>query len=192
MKTILRNFHRRQAGVAVALAAAALAVLYLGVGSANWDLYRLKTAAQEQDSTSFNQRVDYPRLRESLKSQMMGMLGESSQDSWSSGAASAMGRAFVERMIDTLVRPEMVIRMMSGASEPGTAGFPARGKDPDSHLGTELVWKSEWVGLHRMVVQVRSTQDAEKASFSLVLERHGLASWQVVELRLPRPEEAAL
>jgi len=39
-------------------------------------MHQLRTAAREGDTDSFNDRVNYPRLRESLKGQFSAMMAE--------------------------------------------------------------------------------------------------------------------
>ncbi len=77
-------------------------------------LRNIAAAVEAQDADAFNEIVDYPRLRESLKGQFSAQMAQRFGDTSrpSSGALFAMlGMAFVNQQIDGLVRPEMVMHM---------------------------------------------------------------------------------
>ena len=77
----------------------------------------MQSAAQEKDADTFTERVDYPKLRESLKGQLSAVMGEQmakTQDAGNPFAAlgSMLGLALVDRFVDAMVRPETVMRAM--------------------------------------------------------------------------------
>ncbi|UUZ77388.1 DUF2939 domain-containing protein [Polaromonas sp. P1(28)-13] len=64
----------------------------------------------KKDADAFNERVDYPKLRESIKGQLSALLGEQmakTQDAGNPFAAlgSMLGMAMVDRFVDAMVRP---------------------------------------------------------------------------------------
>lgn len=70
-------------------------------------VYALKSAAERKDADAFNARIDYPRLRESVKGQLQGFLsaevarsGGAGRDSNTAGAA--LGALFGVRPDTTL------------------------------------------------------------------------------------------
>jgi hypothetical protein len=60
-----------------AVVVAALAVPAYWYWSPYHALHSMKAAAQARDADDFNQYVDYPKLRESLKGQFSAMMAES-------------------------------------------------------------------------------------------------------------------
>lgn len=98
---------------------AAAVVLLLAI-SAYWywspflAVRQLQTAAQNGDAETFNDHVDYSKLRESLKGQFSALVAEkmgAPQDASNPFAAlsSLIGLGLVNQMVDALVRPEMVM-----------------------------------------------------------------------------------
>jgi len=111
-----------------------IAALVVAVG-AYWywspflTVYTMRSAAKQHDADAFNDHVDYARLRESLKGQFSAMLAQKMVDSTSSGSGldrlggalgSMLGMTLVDRFVDALVRPEMVMQAMAQAQvKPG-------------------------------------------------------------------------
>jgi type II secretion system protein G len=82
---------------------------------------QMRNAAVSADADNFNDHVDYPKLRESLKGQLSariaGELGRQSRsgnefERAGSALGSMLGLALVDKMVDAVVRPEMVMRAM--------------------------------------------------------------------------------
>jgi type II secretion system protein G len=101
--------------------------LVIGGMAAYWYLspylvmQQMRDAAVNADADRFNDHVNYPNLRESLKGQLSARIaGELEHQSRSgseferAGAAfgSLLGLAMVDKMVDAVVRPEMVMRAM--------------------------------------------------------------------------------
>lgn len=107
--------------VKASVAAAAVALAGYWYWSPLLTLHQMRAAAEARDADAFNDHVDYPRLRESLKGQFSSMMTkqlasrpEPDNDFAKAGAAlgSVLGLAMVDRFVDALVRPEMVMRAM--------------------------------------------------------------------------------
>jgi hypothetical protein len=85
-----------------AATAGVLAVAAIG-GYWYWSPYlavrQLQTAAKEKDADAFNERVDYPKLRESLKGQFSAMLAEQLGASPNSGNEMAKAGAALGTML---------------------------------------------------------------------------------------------
>jgi type II secretion system protein G len=82
---------------------------------------QMRNAAVSADADTFNDHVDYPKLRESLKGQLSaritGELGSASRsgnefERAGSALGSMLGLALVDKMVDAVVRPETVMRAM--------------------------------------------------------------------------------
>ena len=118
----------------------AIVLLVLLAAAAYWfwspllALRQMQTAAKAMDGAAFNERVDYPRLRESVKASLLGQQAAQEQPD---DAGARMGRAFGEmlmgRLIDGLVQPEIVMRMMEQGKfqRAGEAGAGSDEADAD-------------------------------------------------------------
>jgi hypothetical protein len=159
-------------------------------------LYQMRNAALEHDADAFNDHVDYPRVRDSLKGQLAarmtgGLAARPRSDNplENAGAAlgSMLGMALADRAIDVLVRPETVMQAMKngsmrvqaddGQAQPGPDG-DANPKKPD--------WHTERQGADRILVLVNPRASAPgKDATAFVLQREGFAHWKLTGIRLP-------
>jgi hypothetical protein len=150
----------------------------------------MKTAAEKQDAETFNEDVDYPRLRESLKGQFASMMGAELVKSTegggleSAGAAlgSMLGVAMIDGIVDAMVRPEVVMRAMQEAKMTAK-GESASGRDSEPDNQSDVEWSFERRGVDKLVVYGSKASDNEK--IGAVLERSGFATWRLTEIRLP-------
>lgn len=172
---------------------AALAVTFSGIG-AYWHyspylaMSSLQEAAQARNADAFNEKVDYPKLRESLKGQMAAML----TDKMDKGAASvsqseALGSAFalalINPLIDAMVRPEVVMKAMSKGElnmKPATTEGAGQGESK-----REPKWEVERVNINKVIAYAHENQKPGASKLGVVFERSGFADWKLTELRLP-------
>lgn len=192
-----------------ALKAAAVAVA-LGVG-AYWywspflAIHQLRAAARAGDADAFNDHVDYGRLRESLKGQFSAAIGDKlvtdapKGDAAKAGAAlgSMLAIALMDRMVDAVIRPESVMRILQEGkllpkdrAEPrtprGGAGTPpGDGPGTDAPPSQPPVWSTERKSVDKLILYARAADQPEEKRTGLVFERRGFASWQLTEIRLP-------
>lgn len=192
--------------VKVGVVAAILALAAYWYWSPWLAIHQMRSAARAGDADAFSERVDYPRLRESLKVQLaaaadarLGQSSESGSDIARAGAAfgSLLATALVDRMVDALVRPESVMRVMQeGKLMPARSGRsrdrgdPApdnQGQSDGTPPGEKLdpIWSTEHQGVNTFVLYARRAGLAEDRRTALVFERRGFASWQLTEIRLP-------
>lgn len=164
---------------------------------------QLQAAAQQKDAEAFNERVDYPKLRESLKGQLSAVMGEQmakTQDAGNPFAAlgSMLGMAMVDRFVDAMVRPETVMRAMQNgqmspkAAPPGEATAQTADKSADQTPQEPKDEKPKWTydrkGMDKLIAyatdpQKPGAQNSEK--LGVVFERSGFANWKLTEVRLP-------
>jgi hypothetical protein len=149
----------------------------------------MKSAVQANDADTFNSYVDYPHLRDSIKGQfsayMVRQTGEASASSEAERAGMALGSmmalALADKIVDAMVRPEMVMHAMArGELQPKAAGA----SEASSATSTPPNWTVERNGVNRMMVRVADGKSMED-SLALVFERSGFASWKLTEVRLP-------
>lgn len=146
-------------------------------------LRQMQTAARAMDGAAFNERVDYPRLRESVKASLR---GQKPQQAPSSDPAASMGRIFGDmlmgRVIDGLVQPEIVMRMM----EQGRFERADQAQVPDDDPEVEKKdWVGEREGMNTFIAFVGRKGKSKDERLGLVMERSGFATWRLVGLRMP-------
>lgn len=181
------------------LAAIFLAALALG---AYWywspflALRSMQAAARAPDPEAFNDHVDYPKLRESLKVQMASAMGEKMAASVGANNPLAslgkmMGVAVADKLVDAMVRPETVMRgMQSGqfgpeAQGPAVLATAAPAAAPAPHDG-QPAWGWMRVGSDKLIAyQIDDREGADVRKVEIVFERSGFANWKLTDLRLP-------
>ncbi len=161
-------------------AVAVAVVLVLAVGwylaSPAYALSQLKDAAESGEADELAERIDFPRVKESLKTQFKAkMAAEVAKDDDNPFGAmgSMIAMAMIDPMIDGLVTAE------------GMSAMIQEGKLQREEAGATQPEPVEWVverdGLNRFVAMPEDQRD-EKTG--LVFERDGL-SWVLVDLDLP-------
>lgn len=164
------------AGVA-AIVVAAGAWYWLSPGLA---MQGLKTAALAGDREELKERVDFPAIRESLKSQMRAMMVAEmakEKDNPFAAVGMAFAGAIVDPMIDSIISPEGIKVMVESGkvNEPGkTAATQTQGKDAE--------WEIERRGLDRFVARPK-VKPGDNAP-SLIFKRDGLG-WDLVDVEAP-------
>lgn len=138
-------------------------------------LNSMKAAVEARNADDFNLRVDFPRVRESLKTQFSSLPAQ--------GRATAgmlLGEGFADKMVDVLVRPEFVAQAMEKAQ-------PYLQKVAGENGGKDggIKWEFERAGLNRFIVY--GTPDNSKdVRIGAVLERSGFATWKLTGLEIPK------
>lgn len=175
--------------IAVALLLAALAGLY---ATPYVTLHQMRKAAAADDAAALAARVDFPALRENLKADMQQRMldrdrNERGEPSPASTFGAALAGALLGPMVDALITPEALARIIEGQRPVKAAiGFgkprpePGATERPRARLGTAMGYES----LNRFVFSVRHPGDDEEP-VELVLHRDGLIGWKLAELRLP-------
>lgn len=157
-------------------------------------IHQMQGAARVGDADAFNDNVDYPKLRESLKGQFGAILAEkmgSSKKSTNAFAAfgNMLGLAMVEKMVDAMVRPETVMRaMQNGQFGPGQkapavdTGSSSQSSGPKEE---KPKWSYERKSVDKLIAYAEHSFNADDKRVGLVFERSGFANWKLTEIRLP-------
>lgn len=181
--------------------AAAIAVAVLGwyFASPLYAVHSVKAAATAGDAARLEQLVDFPAVREGLKSQLSAMLTKSFQadpalkDNPFAGMAALLVPALVERSVDAFVTPDAIATMIvegktatqradeaqSNAPAAPTATpapAPAKPKPPEVSYG--------YRDLNTFVVTSQPAADA-RARMDFVFRRQGLFGWRMTRIGLP-------
>lgn len=146
---------------------------------------QLRTAAAARDGAKLARMVDFEALRASLKSGVQARLaGQSREENGLPTPASVMGAAvagaLLGPLVDTLITPESLARLLQGQRPAGgqMSKLPAMpmAERPETRMGYE--------GPGRFVFSIKKHGDDEEA-VELVWHRDGLFGWKLAELRLP-------
>lgn len=185
-----------------AFAAVALGIVVAGCWyfSPYLMIYQMKAAAQRQDAASFNAYVDYPRVRESVKAQFGSLINDRVQIAGQdipviASMGQAMGMMIASKMVDTLVQPETVMKVMQegrfGVKPAVRSGDDAGTMSQEASSGRgpgDRAWVLDRLGADKAIAYPVSSNDPQNLTHqrvSVVIERRGFADWQLTEVRLP-------
>lgn len=148
-------------------------------GSPYWAANNLKESARTGDADTLEELVDFPAVRESLKSQFNASLMDKMQndpemaDNPFAGLAMAIAPALIDRTVDAYVTPD------------GIAAI-ARGQKPDETVREDpnIEYKSEWASLDKFRVTAEKS-DSDEAMPTFVFERRGIVSWKLTKIEFP-------
>jgi hypothetical protein len=191
---------RRSIALAVALLVAlAFAAWYFA--SPAYTLSRMKSAAEANDSAALSAYIDFPALREDLKSEIMAQVTAElrrNPDAPFAGIGMAMAGAMVGPVVDGMISPAGLRTMFTLARPasrpaatppaPGPAA-PAPAPISRSEAGPAAMRLAEDPvivrrGLSEFLVASRQDRRA-----GLVFRRHGL-SWKLSGVDLAEPQSA--
>jgi hypothetical protein len=169
---------------------AAIALLLVAGVAAYWywspylAMRELRNAAVAADAEGFNRRVDFPKLRDSLKSQFSARMNQETERA-DNNFGSMLAHALVDKLIDTAVRPEtMMVAMREGKFKIENSGTRDSGQDTGEHK--KVVWRTERQGLDTILFHVEGDGSGDgKDKMALVMQRQGFADWKLTEIRLP-------
>ncbi|HRZ59827.1 MAG TPA: DUF2939 domain-containing protein [Rubrivivax sp.] len=183
---------------------AAVAFAVAGVAYWYWSpliaLHELQTAAQARDTDAFNRHVDYAKLRDSLKSQLGAKVADAMGDGSAGANAGAalgtmLGMAIADRMIEVLVRPEVVMMAMSDGVLSEAAGHAAGAVGAGAGAGAgegepkrpAVQWTLDHEGVDRVVAYASIPgKGAAGGATGFVFDRDGFAGWKLTGVRLPQ------
>lgn len=157
-------------------------------------LHGMQAAAESNNADKLNTYVDYPRLRESIKGELSAsmatmMAEEPANEFEKAGAALGMmmGMALVDNLVDAMVRPEMVMRMLNEAKIQGMGETEPTSSSNTRSAATDKKDDITWVMQRKTqnLVVVYASNAEGQDELGVVLERSGFANWKVTGIRLP-------
>ncbi|MEG3086859.1 DUF2939 domain-containing protein [Sphingomonas sp. PB4P5] len=167
-------------------AAVAAVVILFGAayfGSPFWAARQFRDAALSADVDRLDAAVDFPAVRESLKSQLTVALTEKMQNDPEmrsnpfAGLGMMMMPAIVGKMVDSFVTPDGLSAMMK------------RGRvdtsQPDAQAKSDIAYDYDYRTLDRFAVTVRAPETKAAEAPKFVFERRGLFSWKMIRLEVP-------
>lgn len=144
----------------------------------------MRDAAETGDAVLLSHYVDFPSVRESLKSSLNAKLAAETIKNKSSNPFEAFGTAiataFVNQLIDTLATPQGLAAMMKGEKSKITQREPTTFSGSTSPVIVDM----SYAGLNCFLVKVSKKND-EHEEVNLEFTRAGLLNWQLSAVRFP-------
>lgn len=158
-------------------------------------LNAMRAAAEAKDFQAFNERVDYPKVRESVKSQLAtklaGQMRSDADEGQSSKSFKALGAAFAmalaNPLVDAVVRPEFVMATLTkGEIEvvPGEVKEAVGVAGPNT-AKPKPKWAFDRQGPNKLLVYAKDPENPKDMKAGLLFERSGFADWKLTGLSLP-------
>ena len=182
----------RQVGAALVALVVLVAGLY--AGSPYWAVRDLQAAAKAGDAEKLERLVDFPSVRESMKSQLNAMMLKSMQsdpemsDNPFAGLALLMVPAIIDRSVETLVTPDAIGTMLmtgdpkdlpeAAVAPDSQPPLPASSAEPKARIN------AGYKDLNTFRVSSTNPNDPA-AEVQFILRRHGLFSWRMTRIQLP-------
>jgi len=186
------------------VAALALAGLAAYSYASPWlTLKNFRSDAVAGKTERMNDYVDFPILRDSLRTQiqsvMTDQLAKDGSDNPFAGLAMLMMNAVIDPLVNMVASPSGIVKMVQGkaqsAETPGVPlpfpGADSPGSAPPTPIKSAETEKAlagtvRYDGWNRVIVQA---DDYKPGDPYFVLRREGLFSWKVVDLQLgKRPD----
>ena len=146
-------------------------------------------AAKAGDEEKIEKLVDFPSLRESLKSELNAeLMARMSRDprvadSGLGGLGMMLAPMILSGAVDAVVTPQVVAQMVTTAEAPD----PTRGPEPEPAAGEaggdDIHQAWGYRGLNQFAVTL-TTRDQPDDHLALILERRGLFDWKLAAVDL--------
>jgi hypothetical protein len=180
-------------------------VIFVALGAAYYFspyffLNQLKSAMEKQSATEIASLVDFPSVRESVKTQMMTQMNNNMQSDASmknnpfAKLGMVMGAAIVNQLVDLIVTPSGLAALLKGKSTTQFANEVANTKDNTLAKENEytvaivpqepafVCQKSGYTGLNQFAIDL-GPPHADKR-LTVELKRKDLFSWSVCDVQV--------
>ncbi len=178
--------HRSRTAVyAVVVVAAAVVFSAAYFGSPFLALHDLQQAARDGDSDRLDRLVDFPRVRDNLKSKVDAYLLQSlrSDPSMANNPFAGLGAlivpAIADRAIDAYVTPDGIAAMVNNGVPPKLSALDVAAQTPTA--SNAVNYSSSYADLDHFKVALSRSENPGNA-LTLVLERHGLFGWKLTRI----------
>jgi hypothetical protein len=150
----------------------------------------LNAAAKSGDRDRLEQVVDFPAVRENLKSQLAAGLVKSisgdpeMRDNPFAAVGALLVPALTDRMVDSVITPDGIAMVLSQGKVSAPGGEPTAGTTPTkeaANLQTKLSYRT----LNRFRAELQR-RDQPGVTLALTLERRGLFGWKLVRIDIPQ------
>ena len=164
----------------------AVVALLIGFGagwyleSPRWTLKQMADAAQARDADKLSGYVDFPKLRESTKSQLKAAMMAKLASGRSNGLEALgmmIGVSMMDNMIEGILTPDGVAAMFAAAKVKAAVSSPVKKPFGIDASKAEIV--RDGFDHFRLHEKGKPGQDGD-----LVFDRHGL-SWKLAQIKVP-------
>ncbi|HEY7810710.1 MAG TPA: DUF2939 domain-containing protein [Allosphingosinicella sp.] len=164
-------------GIVVAVLLAAAGTWYYV--SPGMTVKAMVEAAQRNDEAAFSAYVDYPALREDMKSELTSRLQQEAKRDNSAEAklGLAMGMAMMNPIVDSMVSPKGMTTAFATLANQQKASKEGGGKQAKGSIPADPEIRRQ--GLNSFIVSGKDTPES-----GLVFARHGLG-WKLSGVQLP-------
>ncbi|WP_423141388.1 DUF2939 domain-containing protein [Parablastomonas sp. CN1-191] len=159
--------------------------------------HNLQAAAQAGDRDRLDAAVDFPAVRDNLKSDLGAALTRSLasdpqlKDNPFAGIAALIVPAVVDRGVDAYVTPAAIAALAKGQKPAAAApaapapagGAPAR-PAPAATAAPRIKAHYDWLSLDRFRVRIENAATPAPGP-AFLFERRGLITWKLVRIELP-------
>ncbi len=147
-------------------------------------LQAIKSAANARDADKLSGYINFPLLRASIKEQYSALMQDSMRDKRDNPLAvlgSSLALALADKVVDTVVRPEGLARLMSGEKIHGNreGDNPTTPRPQDE---TEIT--TGYAAFDQFEMRIRKKHATDKP-LVLVLKRENLFFWKLAGMKLP-------
>lgn len=171
----------RKWGIIAAVIAALFVAAYLG--SPYWSARQFREAALAGDAEALEERVDFPAVRERLKSQLTAALTEKMTNDPEmkgnpfAGLGMMLVPTMVNNMVDGYVTPDGIAMMVKRgkAEKPG-----AKDAGP-----ADVEYDFAYQSLNRFSVTPHAKGVPATQAPTFIFDRVGLFSWKMIRLNIP-------
>lgn len=171
--------------ITLAAAAAAVAILATAYASPYYALHQIKTAVAERNADALASHVDFPALRNSVKTQLeAAMAGSMQAASAGDNPFAAMGQAIagamMGKMVDAMVSPAGVVALVNKSA----VSPPAGADDGDGTGAGSTQKKADYSAGYTAGDRfaVRSKDGTQEGA--LILQRHGVWGWKLSAIEI--------
>lgn len=178
---------KRTTGLLLGLVAV-LAVGYVAA-SPYFAVRAMRDAAMAGDAAGVAEHVDFPAVKESLKANLVASLMKTARergaDNPTADAGAMLVTALMGPMIDAMASPEGLAALMKHGALPPPSSLDADTGDAASPTDAKVDAQMRYRDLNTFVVTLSGAGQSD-APVGLVFRRHGLASWKLTSLAMPR------
>ncbi|MCY1647753.1 DUF2939 domain-containing protein [Caulobacter sp. SL161] len=178
-------------GGAIGLVVVALVAAYFG--SPVLALHSLTEAAKTGDRAKLERLVDFPAVRESLKSQLKGAMTQAFEEDpeLRDNPFAAFGQLLmvgvVDKAVDAYATPDAIAQMVATSRAPSKISPSVQGTrvetgKPRDKSDTEIRYGFQ--DLDHFKATYRDKAKPDEPVFGLTLERQGLFRWKLVRIDL--------
>lgn len=163
----------------IALAIVLFAAAYFG--SPYYAAKRFKDAAMSADADRLDESVDFPAVRENLKSQLSAAMMRTLQNDTSmknnpfAALGMMMAPAIIDKAVDAYITPEGISALVKGKKP---------GEPRSTEVSRDIKFTYEWVSLDRFRVRTQNENTRQEGP-AVLFERRGLFTWKLIRFVLP-------